>query len=75
MQTIIKLILVILSIVLAIGVWTGIILLFKNSSVEPIRALTIWVSHLTFTGWLLFVGIVLIVLKLMFRLAKSLSLV
>lgn len=62
---IVKAIIAIVSVFLAGGLWMGLLVLLKKSGVDILQTLAVYISHLSFIGWLLFgVGSIVLYLAL-----------
>ena len=59
-----KIIVTILSALIAYGIIFALVILFKHSGVELLRQLTFWISPLSFTGWIFFAVLIFSLYKL-----------
>jgi hypothetical protein len=62
---ILKAIIAIVSVLLAGSLWMGLIVLLKKSGIDILQSLAVYISQLSFIGWLLF-GVGSIILYLVF---------
>lgn len=49
-----KILVAFLSVLLAGGLWLGVILILKNSRISFLQTIAVYISHFSFLGWLLF---------------------
>lgn len=51
---ILKVLIAVVSVFLAGGLWMGLVVLLKKSGIDILQTLAVYISHLSFIGWLLF---------------------
>ncbi len=51
---ILKAIIAVVSVFLAGGLWMGLLIVLKKSGIDILQTLAVYISHLSFIGWLLF---------------------
>lgn len=57
MAVLLKIGLMLVSVLLAGAIWYGLVRVLVKSGISSLQTLAVWISHLSFIGWLLFVAI------------------
>ena len=62
-----KILIVLVAIMVALGIWVALMMLFRHSKIFFLEHVSVWISHFSVFGWLLFGVLVFVISKLFLK--------